>query len=104
MIIREWRGRAHADRAEAYPQHFRATVVPALRAIPGFLGAQLTRRRIDDAVEFLVLTRWQSMDAIRGFAGADPGNAVVGPEAVAALIAFDTTARHYEVLQDLAAS
>jgi heme-degrading monooxygenase HmoA len=53
-------------------------------------------------VEFLVLTRWASMDAIRAFAGDDVGKAVVEPEAVQALLSFDRTVQHYEVVQEVA--
>ena len=67
MIIREWRGRASWACADAYPLHFRGAVLPALRRTPGFLGACLSRRCLADRVEFLVLTRWQSLDAIRTF-------------------------------------
>src|SRR5215475_12552777 len=70
MIIREWRGRVRPSNADAYPRHFREKVVPELRKVPGFVGAHLSRRQLGDQIEFLVLTRWQSMDAIRGFAGA----------------------------------
>ena len=100
MIIREWRGRATAPRAEAYPEHFRTAVLPELRGVPGFAGAQLARRRVGEAVEFLVLTRWETMEAIRAFAGADIERAVVEPGAVAALIEFDARVRHYEVIED----
>src|SRR5437762_11405114 len=100
MVIREWRGRADLSKAQAYPAHFREKVLPELRHAPGFLGALLNRRRVDDKVEFLVLTRWQSMDSIRGFAGADIAKAVVEPGAVAALIDFDSHVRHYEVVEE----
>jgi heme-degrading monooxygenase HmoA len=100
MIIREWRGRASPSTAEAYPKHFHDKVVPELRQVPGFVGAQLTRRQLDDEIEFLVLTRWQSIDAIRAFAGINVEKAVVEPGAVAALVEFDTTVRHYEVLEE----
>jgi len=101
MIIRAWCGRASASRAEAYPKHFREKVVPELRHLPGFLGADLGQRQLGDQLEFLVLTRWQSMDAISAFAGADVENAVVEPAAVAALIEFDASVRHYEVVEDV---
>ena len=101
MIIREWRGRAAPGRAEDYPAHFRNAVLPELRGIPGFRGAHLGRRRVSDHVEFLVLTRWQSMDAIRLFAGANPDQAVVEPGAVAALVDYDAEVRHYEVLEEV---
>jgi len=99
-VIREWRGRAAADRAEAYPEHFRRSVLPELRGIPGFLGASLCRRDQGGRIEYLVLSRWQSLEAMRAFAGSEPDKAVVEPGAVAALIDFDDTVRHYEVIED----
>jgi heme-degrading monooxygenase HmoA len=101
MIIREWRGRASLSRADEYPRHFREKVVPELRHVPGFAGAGLSRRQLGDRLEFLVLTRWQSMDAVRAFAGDDVETAVVEPGAVAALIEFDTSVHHYEVVEDV---
>jgi len=101
MVIREWRGRASPSGAEAYPTHFREKVLPELRSLPGFVGAHLGQRQFGDKLEFLVLTRWQSMDAVRAFAGADVENAVVEPGAVAALIEYDTSVRHYEVIEDV---
>jgi heme-degrading monooxygenase HmoA len=101
MIIREWRGRASAARAGAYPAHFRDKVLPELRETPGFLGAYLTRRRLDEKIEFLVLTRWRLMEAIRGFAGSDAAKAVVEPGAVAALIEFDAHVQHYEIVEEI---
>jgi heme-degrading monooxygenase HmoA len=102
MIIREWRGRALRSHAAAYPEHFTNSVVPQLRTLRGFIGAHLCQRRKGELVEFIVLTRWESFDAIRGFAGQDFGTAVVEPGAVAALTDFDTTVQHYEVLTEVA--
>jgi heme-degrading monooxygenase HmoA len=101
MIIRAWRGRASQARSDAYPKHFREAVVPDLRNVPGFLGAQLSRRAEGDRVEFLVLTRWQSMEAVRAFAGPAVDKAVVEPGAIAALDDFDDTVRHYEVVEEV---
>lgn len=101
MIIREWRGRTEPSRAHAYPNHFRTAVIPELQSVAGFLGAYLTQHRTDDLIEFVVLTRWQSLDAIRAFAGSDAERAVVEPGAVAALKNFDATVRHYEVLEEV---
>lgn len=101
MIIREWRGRAAGSDPDAYPNHFRSTVMPELCGLPGFLGAHLCRRRIGDRIEFLVLTKWRSMDAVRAFAGADAGKAIVEPGAVAALADFDDRAQHYETIEDI---
>lgn len=101
MIIREWRGRASPDNTDAYPTHFRINVLPELRGSTGFLGAHLSRRQHGDLVEFLVLTRWESLDAIRAFAGDDIGRAVVEPGAVAALVEYDPRVQHYDELETI---
>jgi heme-degrading monooxygenase HmoA len=101
MIIREWRGRTSETRCDEYREHFRRTVIPALRDVPGFLGAYLSWRPAGDLIEFLVLTRWTSMGAIREFAGADPDKAAVEPGAIAALTEYDRQVRHYEVIEEL---
>jgi heme-degrading monooxygenase HmoA len=101
MIIRAWRGRASRAKSGAYPRHFRETVVPDLQKTPGFLGAHLSQRTIGDQVDFLVLTRWRSIEAIRAFAGPDVDKAVVEPGAVAALDDFDATVRHYGVIEEV---
>jgi heme-degrading monooxygenase HmoA len=100
MIIREWRGRAPASDVEAYPKHFRTSVLPELRELPGFVGAHLSRRDLGEKVEFLVLTRWESLDAIRAFAGDEIGKAVAEPGAVAALVEFDPFVTHYQVIEE----
>ncbi|MET0656760.1 MAG: antibiotic biosynthesis monooxygenase [Steroidobacteraceae bacterium] len=101
MIIREWRGRATRARAGEYPAHFRAVVAPELRSVAGFVGATLSKYEVDALVEFVVLTRWKSLEAIQAFAGVDLHRAVVEPGAVAALVDYDKTVRHYEVLEEI---
>lgn len=101
MIVREWRGRAALDRPDAYPAHFEKSVLPELKSIAGFLGATLMQERRGDRIEFVVLTHWQSMDAIAAFAGKDPSQAVVEPAAVAALVDYDKQVRHYEVVTSI---
>jgi heme-degrading monooxygenase HmoA len=100
MILRTWYGRATAANASGYVEHFRTNVVPELRAIAGFRGALLSGDHRDGEVEFFVQTRWESMDAVRAFAGDDPSRAVVEPEAVAVLSSFDKVVRHYEILDE----
>lgn len=101
MIVRAWRGRTSPSQSAAYPDHFRRHVVPGLERIDGFLGASLLRQARADGIEFLVLTRWGSMEAIRAFAGDNVETAVVEPDAVAALTSFDRTVQHYEVVEEL---
>jgi heme-degrading monooxygenase HmoA len=104
MILREWRGRARPDKIEDYPAHFRRSVLPELRRIPGFRGATLSRRDDGGRIEYLVLTRWQSLDAVRAFAGAGLDKAVVEPGAAASLIDFDDAVRHYEIIEEAASA
>jgi heme-degrading monooxygenase HmoA len=101
MFIREWRGRAKQAEAARYPEYFRNEVIRQLRETPGFQGGYLSRRDVGDQVEFLVLTRWKSMDAIRGFSGPVAEHAIIDPGAMATLDAYDDRVRHYEVLEDL---
>lgn len=101
MFIREWRGRAKQTEAVRYPEYFRREVVRQLRQTPGFQGGYLSRRDVGDEVEFLVLTRWKSMEAIREFTGSVVENAVIDPGAMATLVAYDHSVRHYEVLEDM---
>ena len=98
MIARLWRGAAgnRAD-AEAYVRHVRANVAPALKAIPGYRELRLLRREEGGRTEFLVMTLWDTMDAIHRFAGEDAEHAVVEPEARAVLADCDDFVRHYEV-------
>jgi heme-degrading monooxygenase HmoA len=104
LITRLWGARAAAAREQEYTGYFRQTVLPELRAVEGFLGAELLRQRGTGEVGFLVLTRWASMDAVRAFAGDNVETAVVHPQAAAMLIEFDRTVRHYEVVEETLAA
>jgi len=75
-------------------------VAPQLKRIPGFRGVILLRRDRGDLVELQVLTRWESMDAIRKFASDDPELAVVEAEAQAVLVEFDRRVTHLDVVFD----
>lgn len=99
MISRQWRGLARSNRAQEYVQHLRAETFPAVRGIPGFVDVSLLSRAFEVGVEFLVVTRWQSLDAIARFAGPDSEAAVVPGKAAEMMIAYDRRARHYEVIE-----
>lgn len=98
MIARIWRGQATPDKADAYYRHVTGTVLPEVALLPGHRGGYVLRREADGAVEFLVVTLWDSMDAVRAFAGADPERAVVEPAARAVLSGYDDFVRHYDVV------
>lgn len=96
MITRMWQGWTSSHDADRYDSHYRSDVVPNLRQIPGFRGARLLRRTVGDNTEFVSLTFFDNLDAIRSFAGRDYETAVVTDEARAVLIRFDQRVRHYE--------
>ena len=99
MIARQWRALAQPDKADSYVTHLRTETFPALRALPGFIDASILRRRVGAGVEFLVITRWDSSEAIARFAGADPEAAVVPAAAADMMIEYDRQVRHYEVVE-----
>jgi len=99
MISRQWRGLAKSECADRYVEHLRDETLPQLRKLPGFVSASIARRALPNGVEFLVETRWESIDAICGFAGADAETAVVPPSVQRMMIEYDHRARHYQIVQ-----
>jgi len=98
VIARFWSARATPAGARAYADHLRTRVLPAVSKVDGYAGAVLLARDVSAAVEILVITWWQSLDAIRRFAGPDPEDAVVADDAAALLTTFDRRVRHYELV------
>jgi heme-degrading monooxygenase HmoA len=99
VIARIWRGAVRASDADAYARYLRETGVREYAATPGNLGVHMLRRIEGDRAEFLMLTFWESLDAVRGFAGDDVETAVFYPEDDRFLIERELTASHWEVLE-----
>jgi heme-degrading monooxygenase HmoA len=97
MIARVWRGTAALPAADAYYRHFATNVAPHLKDLAGHRSAYLLRREVDEQVEFVAVTLWDSLEAITRFAGADPSVAIVEPEARVVLSEYDDVVQHYEV-------
>lgn len=98
MIGRMWRGWTERDRADAYEAVFRGVVLPELDGVTGCHGAYLLRRDTADGTEFVSLTLFDSLDAVRAFAGERYESAVISDEAAAVLRDYDTTAQHFTVV------
>jgi len=99
MIARHWRGLARAERAAEYERHLVTETFPSLQRIDGFVEAAILKRTVERGVEFLVVTRWRSLEAIRRFAGDDAEAAVVPDAVQAMMIDFDRRATHFEVVR-----
>jgi heme-degrading monooxygenase HmoA len=97
MIARIWRGAVRREDRDAYADYIRDTGIAGYRATPGNQGAWMLRRDVGDRTEFLTFTLWDSLDAVRAFAGDDVDSAVYYPEDDRFLVERDDTVAHYEV-------
>ena len=97
MIGRLWHGWTTPGDAIRYEQHLRQETFPGLSEIEGYVNGYVLRRDSADRVEFAVLTLWESLAAIRTFAGDDHETAVIPPAARRVLGGFDERVTHYEV-------
>jgi heme-degrading monooxygenase HmoA len=102
MIARSWRGATRARDAEAYLEYLHRTGFAEYRRTPGNRGVLGLRRIVDDRAEFLLISLWDSRDAIRAFAGEDIEKAVFYPEDERFLVEREDHVSHYEVVFDTA--
>jgi len=98
QIARFWSAHATPDNASAYIDHFVQAVLPLVRRIRGYAGATVLRNDGAELVEITVITRWESMGAIREFAGEPIDQAVVTEHARQLLASFDERVRHMQVV------
>jgi antibiotic biosynthesis monooxygenase (ABM) superfamily enzyme len=98
MIARIWHGWTKAEDAKAYEKMLRDEIFPSIaaRKIEGYRGAHLFIREDGNEVEFVTLLRFDSMNAVKEFAGADPSKPVIFSKAEA-LISRMEQAQHYRI-------
>jgi heme-degrading monooxygenase HmoA len=98
MIARHWRGWTTKRDADPYETLLRDTVLPGLKHIQGYRGGYVLRRELEDGeVEFVVVNLFESLEAVKRFAGPDFAVAVFEPEARRLLSRIEPLAAHYEV-------
>jgi heme-degrading monooxygenase HmoA len=98
MLARTWWGATRADDADHYLEYLRKTGLAEYASIPGHRRTLTFRRIAEERAEFLIISLWDSMEAVRGFAGDDPERAVFYPEDDRYLVARDEHVTHYEVV------
>jgi heme-degrading monooxygenase HmoA len=98
MISRIWHGWTTADTADAYESMLRADILPGIHRVRGYQGAYLLRRPAGAEVEFVTITMFDDMSAVRAFAGEDYELAVIHPHARKLLTRFDERSAHYETI------
>jgi antibiotic biosynthesis monooxygenase (ABM) superfamily enzyme len=103
MIGRVWHGWTTPGNADAYERLLKEEIFPGIAAknVDGYRGIQLLRRDVGPEVEFKTLMWFDSLEAVRRFAGDDYERAYVPPEARAVLARFDDRSRHYEIRERL---
>jgi len=101
MIARIWRCTVTREKLPAYLEYFQRSVYAEVKKIKGFKKVKILERETEGAVELTVISFWDSLDAIRAFAGENIETAVVAPTAQAILMSFETTVTHHKVVLNL---
>ena len=100
MIARHWRGWTEVPDADAYEQLLKDKVLPGLKAVDGYRGGYVLRHDGPMETEFVVINLFDSIDAVKRFAGPDYTIAVFEPEAKGLLSRAEPVAMHYDVRVD----
>lgn len=101
MIARIWHGWTSPENENAYEKIFleETAINIAKKNIPGYKGIELLKRSLNNEVEFITIMYFDTMDAIKGFAGEDYETAVVPENAQKTLLRYDATSQHYEIIK-----
>lgn len=97
MIARMWRGWTKTENADTYEKFLQEVIYPGLQRINGYHGGYILRQDGKDATEFVTVNLFESMEAVKAFAGSDYEVPVIKPEARRLLLKIEPIARHYEV-------
>ena len=97
MIARVWRGWTSTENADAYEKLLREVVYPGLQTIEGYVGGYILRHDHQEESEFVTVNLFDSLDAVKAFAGSDYDVPVLEPEARHLLSKVEPVAHHYDV-------
>jgi len=97
MIARHWRGWTQISDADAYESLLKNTVLPSLKGVQGYQGGYILRHDGENEAEFVVVNLFDSLEAVKRFAGPDYSSPVFEPEATRLLSRIEPVANHYEV-------
>jgi heme-degrading monooxygenase HmoA len=97
MVARVWRGWTKAEDADAYEKLLREVVYPSLQRITGYHGGYILRHDREEETEFVTVNLFESLDAVKAFAGSEYEIPVFEPEARRLLARVEPIARHYDV-------
>lgn len=98
MVVRIWHGRTKRSSADEYSKFLETRAIPDYRSVVGIIDVQVLRRNEGGVTHFLTVTRWESEDSIRSFAGSDILKAKYYPEDRDFLLEFEAEVEHFEVV------
>lgn len=98
MIVRMWHGRVPTSKADTYREFTNRRAIPDYRSVKGNLSVYVLERSEGNVTHFITLTFWESLEAIKGFAGENVETAKYYPEDKDYLLEFEPSAVHYEVV------
>jgi heme-degrading monooxygenase HmoA len=98
MIARVWHGSTRPEHADAYEAMLKPEPLPGLSKVKGYIGSYLLRREAGDEVQFITILLWESLEALKSFAGDDYETSIVPEERRKYLSRHDPKAAHYDVV------
>lgn len=101
MIARMWHGWTTPENADAYETLLRSKILPGIHKAAGCKGIRLLRRGRGHEVEFVTVLFFESLEAVKAWAGPNYDDAVIPEEAKALLKRARERSRHYDVLLEL---
>lgn len=100
MIVRTWHGKVPVARGDAYAKFLEGRAVPDYGSVPGLCKVAFLRRAEGEFEHFLLITHWESMDAVKQFAGPNPEIAKYYPEDDEFLVDRQERLQLYEVFYE----
>src|ERR1700739_351771 len=97
MIARHWRGWTEVRNADAYADLLKQTGGSGMEQVEGYRGVYILRNDGSSEVEFVVVNLFDSLEAVKRFAGDDYATPVFAPEAKRLLSRIEPRATHYDV-------
>lgn len=98
MIARVWHGSTKRENADAYETMLKPELLPGVSKVQGYKGSYLLRKDSPDEVEFITIMLWDSIDALRAFAGPNYETSIIPEERRRYLSRHDAKAAHYEIV------
>jgi len=98
MVERHWKGITSIENSDRYIKHLLEDTFPQLSKIKGFKEASILKREINNGIEFLIATKWESFDSIKKFSGENIEIAVIPLKVKRLMKSYDLKVSHYEIV------